>query len=163
MMITKIINGSVLINGQFENTVLYLENGKIKAIGGDHPYDQTVDAKGNYVTPGFIDLHCHGGGGADFNDGNAEAVKTAVLAHLRFGTTTIYPTVTSAGIDGMERAICAIEEARKDLPSIAGIHLEGPYFSPAQTGAQSGSALKNPVKEEYGPILQNHKIIENFY
>jgi len=158
-MTTRITNGRVLLNGSFDCTDLYFEdNGKITAIGGTHPFDREIDAHGNYVTAGFIDLHCHGGGGADFNSGDPEAVRTAVLTHLSHGTTTIYPTVTSATFAGTARAIEAIESVRGTLPEIAGIHLEGPYFSPAQTGAQNGDALRAPDPSEYAHILKNYKI-----
>lgn len=157
-MKVKIINGKVLLNGKFEETPLILEGGKIFSIGEDAECDSVIDAKGNYVTAGFVDIHCHGGGGSDFNDGTEDAVRTAVQTHLRFGTTSIFPTVTSSDIASMERGICAIEAVMSELPSIAGIHLEGPYFSPLQLGAQDGSALKPPTKSEYEPILQKHRI-----
>lgn len=157
-MKTKIINGRVLLDGRFEALPLIIENGKILSIGEDTECECVIDAKGNYVTAGFVDIHCHGGGGSDFNDGTEDAVRQAVKTHLRFGTTSIFPTVTSSDIASMERGICAIEAVMSELPSIAGIHLEGPYFSPLQLGAQDGSALKPPTKSEYEPILQKHRV-----
>jgi len=157
-MITRITNGKVLAEGAFQETDLYLEGTKIAAIGGSMPYDETVDAGGCYVTAGFIDLHCHGGGGADFGDGDPEGVRRAALTHLRHGTTTLFPTVTSVDFGALEKALAAIEEVRGSLPMLGGIHLEGPYFSPAQMGAQNGSALRRPREEEYGRILREHSI-----
>ena len=158
-MTTRIVNCRVLLDGKFACTDLYFDdNGTVTAIGGTHPYDREIDARGNYVTAGFIDLHCHGGGGKDFNSGDPEAVKTAVLTHRAHGTTSIYPTVTSATFAGTARAIEAIESVRGELPEIAGIHLEGPYFSPAQTGAQNGNALRAPDPAEYAHILNNYRI-----
>ena len=153
-MITKITGGKVLLNGAFQNTDLYIKGKTIVAIGGERPFDRVVDAGGNYVTAGFIDLHCHGGGGVDFSDG--KDVATPVMTHLRHGTTTIFPTVVSTDMAVLEKAICAIEKTA--LPMIGGIHLEGPYLSPAQTGAQNPEALRRPTAEEYAPILKNHKI-----
>ena len=157
-MVTKIINGRLIYNGEIVEAPLYFEGGKIISVGGELDFDKTIDAKGNYVSSGFVDIHCHGGGGVDFNSGDSEAVKTAVNTHLSFGTTTIFPTITSASITLMERSIEAVEAVMGELPSIAGIHLEGPYFSPSQMGAQNGESLKSPVKEEYESILKNHKI-----
>ena len=131
-MVTKIINGRLIFGGDIISEPLYFENGKIKFVGGEHEFDRTIDATGNYVSAGFVDIHCHGGGGADFNSGEAEAVRRAVNTHLSFGTTTIFPTVTSASIELMEKSISAIESVANELPSVAGIHLEGPYFSPSQ-------------------------------
>lgn len=158
-MITKIINGKLIYNGAITEEPLYFEDGKITFVGGEHKFDKAIDAKGNYVSAGFVDIHCHGGGGVDFNSGDSEAVKTAVNTHLSFGTTTIFPTVTSANITLMEKSIAAVEAVMAELPSVAGIHLEGPYFSPSQMGAQNGASLKSPMKEEYEKILKDHKIV----
>ena len=157
-MITRITNGKVLVDGEFLACDVYFENGKIISLGENMAFDETVDARGNYVTAGFVDIHCHGGGGGDFNDGDTDSVKKAVLTHLSYGTTTIFPTITSASMDSMEKAIETIENARNALPSIAGIHLEGPYFSPSQMGAQNGDSLKRPQKSEYERILKTGKV-----
>ena len=157
-MITRITNGKVLYNCDFCQKDLFLKDGKILAIGAEHPFDRTVDAEGCYVTAGFIDLHCHGGGGADFSDGDREGVIRAAKTHLQHGTTALFPTALSADFAMLEKAIIAIEEAQQSLPMLMGIHLEGPYFSPAQTGAQNGKALRPPLPEEYHTILANHKI-----
>ena len=157
-MTTKIINGRLVRGGCIEQKPLYVAQGKIQAIGGEHPFDCEIDAKGCYVSPGFIDIHCHGGGGYDFNMGSAEAACAAVRAHLLHGTTSIYPTVTSSDIASMERAIKAILAAAEQLPSVQGIHLEGPYFSPAQMGAQNGKMLTGPIKEDYERILSRYSI-----
>lgn len=157
-MITRIKNGNVLVDGVFQKVDLFLDGKTIVSIGTDMPFDQDVDAEGNFVTAGFIDIHCHGGGGADFSDGDTEGVIRAAKTHLQHGTTTLFPTALSADFDVLEKAICAIEEAQQQLPMLAGIHLEGPYFSPAQTGAQNGKALRKPLPEEYHTILAKHKI-----
>lgn len=144
-MITRITNGNVLVNGCFINTDIYLEGKTIVAIGGEKEYDKVIDANGNYVSPGFIDIHCHGGGGADFADGEAEQVICAAKTHLLHGTTTLFPTIVSADFETLEKAIQAVESVREELPMLGGIHLEGPYFSPNQTGAQNGDALRKPI------------------
>ena len=157
-MVTRITNANALIDGAFRNAELFIERNKIVGIDNHHSYDRTIDAKGCYVTAGFVDLHCHGGGGADFGEGDTAGACNAAMAHLLHGTTTLFPTVTSVDFSVLEKSICAIEEAKKTCPSLAGIHLEGPYFSPAQTGAQNPKALRRPQKEEYIRILQKHKI-----
>ena len=157
-MITRIKNGNVLVDGVFQSVDLFFDGKTIISVGTEIPFDRDIDANGNYVTAGFIDLHCHGGGGADFSDGDTEGVFRAAKIHLQHGTTTLFPTALSADFDALEKAICAIENAQKILPMLAGIHLEGPYFSPAQTGAQNGKALRKPLTEEYDAILAKHKI-----
>ena len=157
-MVTRITNGNVLVNGTFQKTDLYIQGNRILSIAGQHAYDETIDAQGNYVTAGFIDLHCHGGGGADFADGNVDGALCAADTHLKHGTTTLFPTITSSNFTALEQAICAVEKARESMPVLGGIHLEGPYFSPAQTGAQNGNELRKPQPQEYMHILANHKI-----
>ena len=100
-MITRIKNGNVLIDGVFQKVDLFLDGKTIASIGTQMPFDQEVDAAGNYVTAGFIDLHCHGGGGADFSDGDVEGVLCAAKLHLQHGTTTLFPTALSADFDAI--------------------------------------------------------------
>jgi len=156
-MVTRITNGKVLIGETFRKTDIYFEGNTI--LGTEAmSWDRTIDAGGNYVTAGFVDLHCHGGGGADFADGDVSGVKTAAMTHLKHGTTALFPTVSAKDFETLERAIRTLEAVRPEVPNLMGIHLEGPYFSPAQSGAQNIKALKAPQSEEYGPILREHKI-----
>ncbi len=157
-MVTRITNANALIDGVFSKTDIYIEGSSIAHIGGEHPADRTLDAEGCYVTAGFIDLHCHGGDGADFSDGDTAGACRAASMHLSHGTTTLFPTVTSSDFSSLERALCAIKEAKSSSPSLAGVHLEGPYLSPAQTGAQSADVLRLPRGEEYLPLLQKYEI-----
>lgn len=158
-MITKIINGKVLINGKFTENNVYLTDNKISEITDQNLiYDKLIDAEGNYVTAGFIDMHCHGGGGADFSDGTVDSVITAAQTHLLHGTTSIFPTVTSSSFSETEQALISIEQAKSKLSSIKDAHLEGPYFSPLQMGAQNGEQLKAPNKADYLKLINNYKI-----
>ena len=157
-MVTRIINGKVLTENGFRETDLYIDGKTILAVGGTIAYDNTVDAAGSYVTAGFIDLHCHGGGGADFADGDVEGVKIAAKTHLKHGTTSLFPTVSAKNFQTLEKAVSTLEQVGPEVPNLMGIHLEGPYFSPAQSGAQNTKALKTPQPEEYGRILDQYKI-----
>ena len=93
-MITKIINGKIISQNRIlENEVLYLKDDKILFIGNkDISPDKEIDAKNNYVSAGFIDIHTHGGGGADFLDGGEKPIMCAAQKHLFCGTTSIMPT-----------------------------------------------------------------------
>lgn len=116
-----------------------------------------VDCKGKYLSPGFIDTHCHGGGGADFMDGTPEDILIAARAHLKHGTTGICPTTLTCSdeelfcfFDAYEKA----KEVKEQMPHLLGIHLEGPYFAASQAGAQPPQYLVPPRKEHYLEILR---------
>ncbi len=116
---------------------------------------ERIDVCGADIVPGGIDLHVHGGGGRDFMEGTREAFDVAVEAHLQFGTTSIFPTLSSSTVPMMEAAIDTCREVMLDDTSpVQGLHLEGPYFNPAQAGAQIPEWIKAPRPEEYYSILE---------
>jgi N-acetylglucosamine-6-phosphate deacetylase len=137
---------------------IVVENGRIAAIGPEDgafiEAGEAVDLAGGIVAPGFVDIHVHGGDGADFMDGTPEAVKTACRAHLRHGTTTLFPTTTTGSPDqirAMLRACQSVagESASAALPHIPGIHLYGPYFAPDKCGCHEKSGRRDPSAEEF--------------
>lgn len=141
---------------------VFVQDGFIREIGeGDAPQEllcfPAQDCGGGTLCPGFIDLHVHGGGDSDFMDGTAEDVVRAARAHLRHGTTTIAPTSLTCPDEELFVFFDCYREAQretKDMPRLAGIHLEGPYFSPEQAGAQPPHLLVHPQKEAYREILR---------
>ena len=158
-MVTKIKNGLVATDAGFVETDVYIADGKINCVTTEKlSYDACIDAGGNYVTAGFIDMHCHGGGGADFNDGSESAVLTAARTHLEHGTTSLFPTVTSSEFKETVAALKTIGSAREKAENLMPPHLEGPYFSPRQTGAQNGNELKSPDSKEYLKIMSDFDI-----
>lgn len=118
---------------------------------------QAIDAHGAYLCPGFIDVHVHGGGGADFMDASSEAAQTIAHTHARHGTTSLLATTLSAPEGELLAAIFAVREAAH-LPvagaRILGIHLEGPYLNPSHRGAQDPRYLREPDLQEAGRLLE---------
>lgn len=158
-MKTIIKNGRVITpEGIIDGYVLY-EDGKITETGtGDcmPQADEVIDAQGRYVSPGFIDIHTHGAGGADYMDGTLEAYLTAARMSARHGATLVYPTTLTSSnevlfdtFDLYEKAV----QANTEGAAFGGLHLEGPYFNPKQAGAQDPRYLRNPQPEDYLEIL----------
>lgn len=155
-----LINGKVITPYRvIEDSAVIVNNGKIEQIatGAVATDDCTViDCQGYYVSPGFIDMHVHGGGGYDFMDGSTEAIIGAAKSHMMHGTTSICPTTLTCPDEDLFNFFDCFKEAKKamtDGPNFAGIHLEGPYFSEAQKGAQDSKYILNPKPEHYLKVL----------
>lgn len=138
-------------------------NGKISDCDfrGDPPENtEIINAEGNYLLPGFIDIHIHGGGGADFMDATPEAFETAVKSHLQHGTTTLVPTAMSASEKDLTAFLKTFKSFRKNSKYGAltpGVHLEGPFFSGASAksgGAQPRDILRLPDINEVERLLK---------
>ena len=158
-MMTEIINGRVIKGGKILNESVYFADGKILSkrearILGEP--DRVIDAKGNYVSAGFIDLHVHGGGGYDFMDGTVEAIRGAIEFHGKHGTTAICPTATSGPYEDMVKMFAAYKEVQAsdhNGADMIGIHMEGPYFALSQMGAQDPNFIRDPDPAEYEKLL----------
>lgn len=155
-MKTVITNARVIAGDTIKEGAVAFENGMLIEVPTDISDCTVIDAYGQYVSAGFIDLHTHGGGGHDFLDGTVEAFLGAAEMHAAHGTTTLIPTATSGTYEETCAMFSVYEDAvRQNLrgADMPGIHLEGPYFSPAQAGAQDPRFLKTPKPEEYLPIM----------
>lgn len=136
------------------------EDGIITYVGvpkNDDCRYEVRDYSGYYLSPGFIDVHQHGGGGYDYMDGTEEAFIGAASLHARFGTTTILPTTLTCPDEELLESFATLRRVQKtgyDGAFLYGMHLEGPYFSADQKGAQDEKYLKKPTPEHYGKILE---------
>ena len=156
----RIKSGNIITDGKLVSGYLYYEDGKIAAItDAELPFDSEYDAGDDFVSPGFIDIHTHGGGGYPF-EGEVEDIIGGVNFHLTHGTTAICPTVSAAPIEDMCRSLDNIRRAMIDnrtLATVIGAHLEGPYLSLAQTGAQEGACITLPIKNDYISIVNEYR------
>lgn len=149
----------ILPEGLLSEGVVLCKGGRIIAVGpaGEVPVprEATVVAAGDgYISPGYVDIHVHGGAGADYMDGTHEAVVTANRAHARHGTTSIFPTTTTgsrAQIDAMLRVARDVRDTwqPEDGARVAGVHFYGPYFAEDKVGCHLASGRRDPTPEEY--------------
>lgn len=159
-MIIKIFNGNILTPYRIiKNGTVVITNGKISDVSErdiEVPDAVKIDAKGNYISPGFIDLHIHGGGGFDFMDGTEEAFLQIAKTHARYGTTSMVPTTLTSDKEDLLKTLDLYELANKNNQEgsrFLGMHLEGPYFAMSQRGAQDPRYIRNPDPKEYEEIL----------
>ena len=138
----------------------------MKTVGKGEPdqtdiYDQCIDLRDAYLSPGFVELHTHGAGGGDFMDGTVEAFVTACQTHLKHGTTTILPTTVAATKEELLRCIDGFREAKSMLegsgPYLHGLHMEGPYLNAEMCGGIDPDYIRHPEPEEYEFFLEYGK------
>ena len=145
----------VLPNGIFDGYIV-IEDGKIAEITNKVPEGELIDATDNYVMAGFIDIHTHGGGGFSFTESSPREIVDGCVFHMTHGTTTIVPTVTTGAFPIMREAVKNIQIAKQNplAFNLLGAHMEGPYLSPAQCGAQAPDHITEPNPDEYIPLLE---------
>lgn len=147
----------IIYNGKLFDGYLYAEKGKITEISRRKPQtDAYSDYTGKYVSAGFIDMHTHGGGGHPFIGGSVQDVIDGVNFHLTRGTTSILPTVSAGPFDVMAQAVANIDAAKRSpdtLSNIIGAHLEGPYLSAKQCGAQCPTFITEPNPQDYRALI----------
>lgn len=165
----KIINGLIITPYRIiKNGTLLINDNKIESVSEvdiEAQDYQVIDAKGNYVSPGFIDIHIHGGGGHDFMDGTEEAYLKIAEIHATYGTTAMAPTTLTCSKADLLKAIALYKSADIKNTSGAqfiGLHLEGPYFALSQSGAQDTRYIRNPDIEEYKEVIACGDVIKRW-
>lgn len=122
------------------------------------PFSEEYDLRGYYVSAGFIDIHTHGGGGNAFEKSEDEIVDGCNF-HLLHGTTSICPTISAAQFCSMASSVENVKRAMSNPRlegTIIGAHMEGPYLSAKQSGAQCPDFITVPNEEEYLPLLERY-------
>lgn len=141
----------VLTDGIRDDLCVIIQNGVIVDIVSQPPDGiPSIDLQNRYLSPGFVDIHCHGGGGHDFMDNTMQAIEGALTCHMQHGTTTIVPTTTSGDIGELRQLGKLIQsftqsDQSRRLPFVPGLHFEGPYISVAMRGAQDEKYIQTPA------------------
>jgi N-acetylglucosamine-6-phosphate deacetylase len=106
--------------------------------------EEVIDLNGNYLAPGFIDLHVHGALGRDTMDASPEAFRAICDFHASGGTTSLLLTTTTAPLDKIGEVLRAVRDCRPAISAIAGVHVEGPFISKIKAGAQRAEFIQDP-------------------
>lgn len=165
----KIYNGKVITPAKIINrgSVLICD-GIFTAISEDDinaPRAAAIDAGGKYISPGFIDIHIHGGGGHDFMDNTVDAFLAIAAIHAKHGTTAMSPTTLTSSKEDLLETLKTYELADRENISgsqFIGMHLEGPYFAVNQCGAQDPRYIRDPDPEEYREIIAGTSVIKRW-
>lgn len=166
-MLKQFVNGRILTpKGWLDGGSIVTDGNRIRCVSNIDLHvvgAEIIDVNGGYIVPGGIDMHTHGGGGRDFIEGCEDAFRAAVNAHLKHGTTSIYPTLSSSTIPTIEAAcnVCEKLMAEENSP-VLGLHIEGSYINPKEAGAQNPVLIKAPVIYEYETLLSKYKCIKRW-
>ena len=158
-----IVNAKLIYQDEIVEDKILLFDKAIVKIVDDINFDniEVIDAKGNYVSPGFIDLHIHGSGGADVMDATPEALKTISLVLLETGTTSFLATTMTMSKAHIDNALQNIQLYSQDVTGahILGVHLEGPFINVSKHGAQDKAYIQAPNRALIEDYMNEVKMI----
>jgi N-acetylglucosamine-6-phosphate deacetylase len=124
------------------------------------PAGSVLDLHGNYLAPGFVDLHVHGALGRDSMEASAEAFQAICDYHASGGTTALLLTTATAPLDRVTDVLNAVRDCRCSITRIAGVHVEGPFISKAKCGAQRAEFIQNPSQASVHQLLDHANVIK---
>lgn len=150
--------GRAFVGGEFrDGTLITIEEGQIASVREVlQPPPGCAIVPDGVIVPGFIDVHVHGGEGADFMDGGEEAAWRVTQFHARNGTTALAATTLSGSHEDLRRAVAGIAHAAREPrgAEICAIHLEGPYINPHRAGAQDAASIRPADIRELTALME---------
>jgi N-acetylglucosamine-6-phosphate deacetylase len=167
MTATAFLNGVLVTDaGPIPDGLLVARGGRIEYAGRRRdelipPGAERVDAGGLYVSPGFVDLHVHGGGGGDFMDSTDEDVEAAFRYHFSHGTTSFCPSTATAPLGEILATLDALARYRnrgERFGRVIGAHIEGPYLNLSKKGCHLREHVRAPLEAEWRSILERGPI-----
>jgi N-acetylglucosamine-6-phosphate deacetylase len=155
----RIRSDKIILEDHLFDGYIYFDDNKITDVSKEeYPVSEEYNMMGYYVSSGFIDIHTHGGGGYRF-EGSTDEIVNACNFHLKHGTTSICPTISAASFDSMATSVINVKKAMKDpgvKGTIIGAHMEGPYLSKKQVGAQCPAHITVPIEKDYIPLIEKN-------
>ena len=142
---------------------IVVQEGKIAAIRDRslaHRKGEVIDLNGNYLAPGFIDLHVHGALGRDTMEASAEAFRAICDFHASGGTTSLLLTTATAPLDEIVKVLQAVRDCRQAIRPIVGVHVEGPFISKAKAGAQRAEFIQDPSPAAVRQLLEHADVLK---
>ncbi|MEP6822417.1 MAG: N-acetylglucosamine-6-phosphate deacetylase [Chthoniobacterales bacterium] len=149
-------------DGIWEGFDVVCDLGRISEIRptGSLSTGESIDLDGNYLAPGFIDLHLHGAIGRDTMEATPDAFRAVCDYHASGGTTSLLLTTATAPIADIVAVLRAVRTCRVDFPQIAGVHVEGPFISRERAGAQRAEFIMNPEPAAVAELLEYSDVIK---
>ena len=161
-MRTLIKNAKIVTSEEVIDGCVAYTDGIIDYVGNEEvPADEIIDAEGGFVVPGFIDIHCHGGDNLEFMDASVEEFGKIAEFHKSHGTTTLYATTLAADWNETIEALEKFKAYKAKNPdsTLEGVHLEGPWLSHKQSGAQNPEYMKLPNAAELKELKEKYPFI----
>ena len=149
----------ILPDGIRDDLEVVVKDGKIAEIREQSATAETINLRGNYLAPGFIDIHIHGALGRDTMEAKLEAFRTICEYHASGGTTSLLLTTVTAPVAEIVEVLKAVRMARNDLRHIAGVHVEGPFISKTRAGAQRAEFIRDPETHLVDTLLPYADVI----
>jgi N-acetylglucosamine-6-phosphate deacetylase len=153
----------IFADGIRDGLEVVVEEGKIAAIcerSLAHRKHEIIDLHGNYLAPGFIDLHVHGALGRDTMEASAEAFRSICDFHASGGTTSLLLTTATAPLNEILKVLQAIRDFRSAITPIVGVHVEGPFISKAKAGAQRAEFIQDPSPAAVRQLLEYADVLK---
>ena len=142
---------------------VFVEQGKISAVRERslaHRRQEAIDLNGNYLAPGFVDLHVHGACGRDTMEASVDAFHAICDFHASGGTTSLLLTTATAPLNEIVRVLEAVRDCRSAIRSIVGVHVEGPFISKTKAGAQRAEFIQDPSPAAVRQLLEHGEVLK---
>lgn len=150
----------ILADAIRDDLEVVVEEGKIADLRSRRSESEAIDLRGNFLAPGFVDVHIHGAFGRDTMEANESAFRAICDYHAGGGTTSLLLTTVTSPFPRILSVLKAVRGSRSKIPQVLGVHLEGPFISPERAGAQDAEFICEPATAEIEQLLEYRDIVK---